>query len=145
MVKNLPASLGDIRDMGSVPRQGRFPGGGHGDPLQYCCLKNPMDRGTWQAIVHRVSKSQTQLKRLSTDACMQAIIMIFWNDRLKKPECCISHKYSLNAHYFIFCQTDANSVYMLYTSCRFHDNLKLCFTANCHSLISSSSLSSALR
>ena len=59
---------------------------------------------------------------------MQAIIMIFWNDRLKKPECGISHEYSLNAHYFIFCQIDANSVYMLYTSCSFHDNLKLFYS-----------------
>ena len=45
MVKNLPDSAGDIRDMGSIPRLGRSPGGGHGNPLQYSCLENPMDRG----------------------------------------------------------------------------------------------------
>ena len=66
MVKNLPASEGDIRDVSLIPVLGRFPGGGHGNPLQYLCLENPMDRRTWQATVHRVSKSRTQLKQLST-------------------------------------------------------------------------------
>ena len=59
MLKNLVANAGDIRDMGSIPGSGRFPGGGHGNPLQYSCLENPMDRGPWWATVHRVSKSQT--------------------------------------------------------------------------------------
>ena len=44
VVKNLPANAGDIRDMGSIPGSERFPGGGHGNPLQYSCLENPMDR-----------------------------------------------------------------------------------------------------
>ena len=66
MVKNLPANAGDIRDVGSTPGLRRSPGGGHGNPLQYSCLENPMDRGVWQATVRRVAKSQTQLKRLST-------------------------------------------------------------------------------
>ena len=44
---------------GSIPRSGRSPGGGHGNPPQYSCLENPMDRGAWQATVHRVVKSQT--------------------------------------------------------------------------------------
>ena len=47
------------------PGLGRSPGGGNGNPLQYSCLENPMDRGAWWATVHRVAKSQTQLKRLS--------------------------------------------------------------------------------
>ena len=47
MVKNLPANAGDIRDVGSIPGLGRSPGGGHGNPLQYSCLENPMDRGVW--------------------------------------------------------------------------------------------------
>ena len=47
-----PANAGDARDEGSVPALGRSPGGGNGNPLQYSCLKNPMDRGTWQATVH---------------------------------------------------------------------------------------------
>ena len=59
MVKNLLASSGDIRDVGSILGLGRCPGGGHGNPLQYSCLGNPMDRGAWQAIVHRVVKNQT--------------------------------------------------------------------------------------
>ena len=49
VVKNLPADVGDIRDAGSIPGLGRFPGGGHGNPLHYSWLENPMDRGAWQA------------------------------------------------------------------------------------------------
>ena len=60
-VKNLPANAGDVRDMGWIPGLGRSPGGGHGNPLQYSCLKNPVDRGAWQATVDGVTKSQTQL------------------------------------------------------------------------------------
>ena len=56
VVKNLPANAGDIRDLGSIPGSGRSPGGGHGNPLQYSCLENSMDRGAWQATVHRVNK-----------------------------------------------------------------------------------------
>ena len=59
-IKNLPASAGDnARDAGSIPGVGRSPGGGHGNPPQYSCLENPMDRGAWWAIVHGVAKSQT--------------------------------------------------------------------------------------
>ena len=68
MVKNLSAGAGDIRDAGLVPGSGRSPGGGNGNPLQYSCRENPMDRGVWQAIVHRVAQSQTWLKRLSIHA-----------------------------------------------------------------------------
>ena len=66
VVKNLPACAGDLRDVSSIPGSGRSPGGEHGNPLQYSCLENPMDRGAWQATVHRVPKSRTQLKQLST-------------------------------------------------------------------------------
>ena len=59
MVKNLPANAGDVKDAGSIPVLGRSPGGGHGNPLQYSCLKNPMERGAWQATVLMVAKSQT--------------------------------------------------------------------------------------
>ena len=59
MVKNPLANAGDVRDMGSIPGSGRSPGGGHGNPLQYSYLESPMDRGAWQAIVHRVEKSWT--------------------------------------------------------------------------------------
>ena len=64
VVKNLPTNSGDIRDEGSIPGLGRSPGEGNGNPLQYSCLENPMDRGTWRATVHRVSQSQTRLKQL---------------------------------------------------------------------------------
>ena len=59
VVKNQPPNAGDIRDLGSIPGLGISPGGGHGNPLQYSCLENPMDRGAWLAIAHRVTKSQT--------------------------------------------------------------------------------------
>ena len=65
MIKNLPASAGDIKDIGRIPGLGRSPGEEHSDPLQYSCLENPMDRRDWQAAVHRVAKSRTRLKRLS--------------------------------------------------------------------------------
>ena len=58
-VKNLLASARDIRDMGLIPDSGRSPGGGRGNPLQYSCLENPMDKGAWQATIQRVAKSQT--------------------------------------------------------------------------------------
>ena len=61
MVKNLPASAGDARDMGLIPGLGRSPGGGNGKLLQYSCLENPMDRGAWGATVHGASKSQSRM------------------------------------------------------------------------------------
>ena len=61
MVKNLPANAGEISDTDLIPGSGRSPGGGRGNPLQYFCLKNPMDRGAWQATVQRLQKSHTQL------------------------------------------------------------------------------------
>ena len=61
VVKNLPANVGDERDVGSIPGSGRSPEEGNGNPLQYSCLENPMDRGAWWVTVHRVAKSQTQL------------------------------------------------------------------------------------
>ena len=62
VVKNLPAKAGDRRNAGLIPGSGRYPGERHGNPLQYSCLGNPMDRGAWQATVHGVAKSQTRLK-----------------------------------------------------------------------------------
>ena len=58
VIKNLLASPGDKRDMDSIPELGRSPGGGYGNPLQYSCLENPMDRGAWQATAHGVAKSK---------------------------------------------------------------------------------------
>ena len=56
-LKNLPANAGDVRDLGWIPGLGRSPGGGHGNPLQYSCLENPVDRGAGWVTVHRVSQS----------------------------------------------------------------------------------------
>ena len=61
VVKNLPANAGDSGDASSIPGSGRCPGGGNGNPLQYSCLENPMDRGAWKAAVHGVAKSWTRL------------------------------------------------------------------------------------
>ena len=62
MVKNLLASAGDTGDVGSIPGSGRSRGGGCGNPLQYSCLENPMDRGAWWAMVRGVAESQTRPK-----------------------------------------------------------------------------------
>ena len=59
MLKNPPANAGATGDVGSIPRLGRSPEGGHGNPLQYSCLENPMNKGAWGATVRRVSKSRT--------------------------------------------------------------------------------------
>ena len=59
VVKKLPASAGDARDVGSIPGSGRSPGGGNGNPLEYSYLEKSMDRGAWKATVHMVTKSQT--------------------------------------------------------------------------------------
>ena len=62
MIKNLPANGGDTRDEGLIPGSGKSPGGGQGNPFQYSCLENPMDRGAWWAAVRGVAKIQTRLK-----------------------------------------------------------------------------------
>ena len=59
VVKNPPADAGDV---GSIPGSGRFPGEGHGYPLQYSCLGNPMDRGAWRATIRGVAKGRTRLR-----------------------------------------------------------------------------------
>ena len=59
VVKNPGANEGDKRGTGLISGSGRFPGGGHGNPLQYFCLENPMERGAWQAMDYKVVKSQT--------------------------------------------------------------------------------------
>ena len=64
VVKTPPANAGDVRDTGLIPGSGRSPGGGHGIPLQYSCLENPMDRGAWWPTVHGVSKNQAWLRWL---------------------------------------------------------------------------------
>ena len=61
VVKNMLGNAGDIRHTDSIPGLGRYPGGGHGNPLQDSCLENPLDRGSWWATVHRLAKSRTLL------------------------------------------------------------------------------------
>ena len=75
-VKNPPANVGDLRDVGSIPGSGRSPGGGHGNPLQYSCLESPMDRGAWRATVHGVAKTRTRLSQLSTQYSFLGLVMV---------------------------------------------------------------------
>ena len=81
LVKNPSASAGDTRDAGSIPGSERSPGGGNGNPLQYSCLGNPLDRGAWWAAVCGVAESQT---RLSTH----------WLWLTDKPMVCLFYKCS---------------------------------------------------
>ena len=66
MVKKPSVNAGDIRDTSLIPGLGRSPGGGYGNPFQYSCLEIPMDRGAWQAMVHRVAESQTRPSNLAS-------------------------------------------------------------------------------
>ena len=70
VVKNPPANAGDARYAGSIPGSGRSPEEGLGNPVQYSCLENPLDRVAWRATVHRVAKSQTQLKHVCVQYSM---------------------------------------------------------------------------
>ena len=72
VIKNLPTNAGNPRDKGLIPKLGRSPGGGPGNPLQYFCLENPMDRGAWGTIVYGVTQSQTWLEQLSMYEGMHA-------------------------------------------------------------------------
>ena len=69
VIKNLAANARDVQDAGLIPGLGRSPGGGHGNPLQYSCLGNPMHRGAWRATVH--GSQRVGLKRLSTHTCIR--------------------------------------------------------------------------
>ena len=88
VVKTLPASAGDSRDMGSIPESGRSPRIGNGNPLQYSCLENSMDRGAWQATVHGVAKSQTRLSTHTYDyysikflfCIVYSTCLLFWRN-----------------------------------------------------------------
>ena len=90
MVKNLPANVGDLREAGSIPRSGRSPGGGHGNPPQYSCLENPMHRGAWRATVHGVAKSWTRLKRLGTQHIVDLQYLVSF--RCTAPESKVSQE-----------------------------------------------------
>ena len=68
--------MGTAGDVGSIPGSGRSPGGGNGNPVQYSCLEDPMDRGAWGAAVHGVTKMQTWLKRLSTHTRILKLLLV---------------------------------------------------------------------
>ena len=70
MIKNPPANVGDKRDMGLIPGLGRPPGGGNGYTLQYSCLENPKDRGSWRATVHGITKESDAAGHTHTRVCM---------------------------------------------------------------------------
>ena len=103
MVKKPSASAGDVRDPGSIPGSGRSPGGGHGNPLQYSCLENPMDRGAWRAAVHGVTKSRTRLRELSIRARIEfmhlKIHAIYHINRIKKKN--HSHRWAPKIYSFM--------------------------------------------
>ena len=77
MVKNLPANAGDVRDAGLIPGLGRSPGAGHGSPLQYSCLENPMDRAAWRATVQSLAWEDPLEENMAThsDICAWRIPM----------------------------------------------------------------------
>ena len=77
VVKNPTANAGDIGDLGPIPGLGRSPGEDNGNPLQYSCLENPMDRRAWWATVHWVTKSRTHLKRFTTTQHIYIYIHIY--------------------------------------------------------------------
>ena len=105
VVKNLPANAGDIRDVGSIPGLRRSLAGGHSNPLQYSCLEYSMDRGAWQATVHRVINSQTWLKWLSSSSISSHNVLGWFvtqkkpTDTPASPPTFISHHSSLATHW----------------------------------------------
>ena len=78
MVKNLPANTGDIRGVGSILESERFPGGGIGNPLQYSCLENPVDREAWRVIGHRVAE-ESDMTKATYNACVHPRVEIGGN------------------------------------------------------------------
>ena len=89
VVKNPPANVGDVKDVGSIPGSGRSPEGGHSNPFQYSCLENPIDRGPWWATGHMVTKSQTRLKELNTrtHSHTHTYIWLLWELGDKESAC----------------------------------------------------------
>ena len=76
VVKNPSANVGDAREVGLISGSGRFPGGENGNPLQYSCLGNSMDKGAWQATVHGAPKSWTQLNRYTNNGLTQILMEV---------------------------------------------------------------------
>ena len=106
VVKNLPANAGDTGDVGSTPGSGRCCGGGNGNPLQYSCLANSMDRGVWRATVHGVVPSQTQLS-MHTHSRLLVLLFLFRSIWWSASTCVCTHRHhplktwqNYPAHYF---------------------------------------------
>ena len=78
-------------DRGSIPGSGRSPGGGHGNPLEYSYLENPMDRGAWQAAVHRVEHSQIWLKQLNSSCMLEGIVGAKARSKLSLGACSVTY------------------------------------------------------
>ena len=76
VVKNMLANAGDRRDVGSIPGLGRSPGGGKGNPLQYPCLENPMDRRAWWATVHGVAEADMHAPASRSQQCVREVQVI---------------------------------------------------------------------
>ena len=94
--------------MGSIPGSGRSPGGEHGNPLQYSCLENPMDRGSWQATVHSVAKNRTQLKRLACKLASITLRRMTERDNTIPYSECLDHSI-LEFRIFQILQREANA------------------------------------
>ena len=94
-------------DLGLIPGSGRSPGEGHGNPLQYFYLEDPTDRGAWKATVHRVAKSQTRLKWLSTRA--KVFILGFWIYDLRNLVRQLFPTVTGNLKWFVIIETKDNS------------------------------------
>ena len=94
MIKNVPANEGHAKDMGLIPGSRRSPGGGHGNPFQFSCLENSMDRGAWRAIVHRVAELDTTesicthtYTHTNKNNNLQGDIVIFYKEQLSLVHC----------------------------------------------------------
>ena len=116
VVKNPPANAGDIRDAGSIPGSGRSPGGGHGNPLQYSCLGNSMNRASWQATVHRVTESQTRLKRLTTHTLLPILVRVMLATVMYKPQISVAlhNKVFYSNNYSVQCSSLGDSLPLNY-------------------------------
>ena len=101
-VKNLPASVGDMRDGCSILWSERSSGEGHGNPIKYSCLENPMDRGAWWATAHKVAKSWTQVKQFNSSGAGS----LSWGLQVQTPELSIDYFSSsslrLPINHFVF-------------------------------------------
>ena len=117
VVENPPANAGDTKDAGSISGLGKSPGGGHGNPLQYSCLENPMAGGFWQATVHRVRQSRTRLSDVTTT---YKVILKYW---LYSLSCTLHHcitdiflNFYLFSYLFIFVCAGSSLLPALFSS-----------------------------